>query len=135
MRQGRPGITRSSPWLVAFIFGLLHGFGFAGTLTEVGLPRQAIPLALLFFNVGVEVRQLLFIAAAGLLVLAARRLPVQRPAWSWQALAYGIGFADATLTLLAEQLGILEVLTLDRRGFTVYRTRDGKPFHLVLDSP
>lgn len=43
-------------------------------------------------------------------------------------------FADATLTLLAEQLGVTEVLTLDRRGFTVYRTRDGKPFHLVLDA-
>ena len=43
-------------------------------------------------------------------------------------------FADATLTLLAEHLRILEILTLDRRGFTIYRTRDGKPFHLVLDS-
>lgn len=42
-------------------------------------------------------------------------------------------FADATLTLLAEQLGVLNVLTLDRRGFTVYRTRDGKPFRIVLD--
>lgn len=43
-------------------------------------------------------------------------------------------FADATLILLAEQAEILEILTLDRRGFTVYRTRDGKPFQLVLDA-
>ncbi len=43
-------------------------------------------------------------------------------------------FADATLILLAEQTDILEILTLDRRGFTVYRTRDGKSFHLVLDA-
>ena len=45
-----------------------------------------------------------------------------------------MAFADATLTLLGEQLGVLEILTLDRRGFGVYRTRDGKPFRLVLDS-
>ena len=50
------------PWLVAFIFGLLHGFGFAGALTEIGLPGQSIPLALLFFNVGVEFGQLIFVA-------------------------------------------------------------------------
>ena len=93
--QGRPGITRSSPWLVAFVFGLLHGFGFAGALTEVGLPEQAIPLALLFFNVGVEVGQLLFIAAVGLLVLAARRLSVPEPTWLRPATAYSIGSVAA----------------------------------------
>jgi len=60
-RQGRPGIAKRFPWLVAFIFGLLHGFGFAGALAEIGLPEQAIPLALLFFNVGVELGQLLFV--------------------------------------------------------------------------
>jgi hypothetical protein len=51
------------PWLVAFSFGLLHGFGFAGALAEVGLPQHAIPIALLFFNVGVEMGQLVFVAA------------------------------------------------------------------------
>ncbi|NIP18451.1 MAG: HupE/UreJ family protein, partial [Xanthomonadales bacterium] len=60
-RQGRPGWTQRRPWLVAFIFGLLHGLGFAGALTEIGLPPQAVPLALLFFNLGVEAGQLLFI--------------------------------------------------------------------------
>ena len=62
-RQGRPGMAKRFPWLVAFIFGLLHGFGFAGALAEIGLPEQSIPLALLFFNVGVELGQLLFVAA------------------------------------------------------------------------
>ena len=61
-RQGNPGIAKRFPWLVAFIFGLLHGFGFAGALAEIGLPEQSIPLALLFFNVGVELGQLLFVA-------------------------------------------------------------------------
>jgi hypothetical protein len=60
-RWGRPGLTERWPWVVAFIFGLLHGFGFASALTEVGLPQHAIPVALLFFNVGVEIGQLLFI--------------------------------------------------------------------------
>jgi len=61
-RQGRPGLAKRFPWLVAFIFGLLHGFGFAGALAEIGLPELSIPLALLFFNVGVELGQLLFVA-------------------------------------------------------------------------
>jgi hydrogenase/urease accessory protein HupE len=62
-RQGRTGVAAQWPWVVAFLFGLLHGFGFAGALAEVGLPEHAIPLALLFFNVGVELGQLTFIAA------------------------------------------------------------------------
>jgi len=72
-REGKPGIAARSPWIVAFAFGLLHGFGFAGALSEVGLPPGQIPLALFFFNLGVEAGQLLFIAAAiGLAVLARR---------------------------------------------------------------
>lgn len=62
-RQGREGLASRKPWLVAFTFGLLHGLGFAGALAEVGLPENSIPLALLFFNVGVEIGQLLFILA------------------------------------------------------------------------
>ncbi|MGL4542603.1 MAG: HupE/UreJ family protein, partial [Polymorphobacter sp.] len=68
--RGREGLAARYPWLVAFSFGLLHGLGFAGALAEVGLPANSIPLALLFFNVGVEIGQLLFIAA----VLAVTRL-------------------------------------------------------------
>ena len=61
-RRGRPGYVERWPWVVAFIFGLLHGFGFAGALAEVGLPEHAIPFALVFFNIGVELGQLVFVA-------------------------------------------------------------------------
>lgn len=63
LARGHAGLAARKPWLVAFTFGLLHGLGFAGALAEVGLPAGSIPLALLFFNVGVEIGQLLFIAA------------------------------------------------------------------------
>jgi hydrogenase/urease accessory protein HupE len=62
-RRGNPSFTARLPWVVAFSFGLLHGFGFAGALAEVGLPQHAIPVALLFFNVGVEIGQLVFVVA------------------------------------------------------------------------
>ena len=61
-QRGNPSLASEKPWLVAFSFGLLHGLGFAGALAEVGLPENNIPLALLFFNVGVEIGQLLFVA-------------------------------------------------------------------------
>jgi hydrogenase/urease accessory protein HupE len=89
--QGRPGLTARWPWVVAFTFGLLHGFGFAGALHEVGLPEQAIPLALLFFNVGVEAGQLIFVSFVALLVAAQRRLQVRWPRWAEYAPAYAIG--------------------------------------------
>jgi hydrogenase/urease accessory protein HupE len=62
-QRGTLSLTVRWPWLVAFCFGLLHGFGFAGALAEVGLPHHAIPIALLFFNLGVEIGQLAFVAA------------------------------------------------------------------------
>jgi len=62
-RRGKPSLTARLPWLVAFSFGLLHGFGFAGALADVGLPQHSIAVALLFFNVGVEIGQLIFVAA------------------------------------------------------------------------
>jgi hydrogenase/urease accessory protein HupE len=61
--QGEASLTAKWPWLVAFSFGLLHGFGFASALSEIGLPQGDIPLALFSFNVGVEIGQLIFIAA------------------------------------------------------------------------
>jgi hypothetical protein len=61
-RQGRPGLTSRKPWLVSFLIGLIHGLGFARVLTDMGLPHQEIPTALLFFNVGVELGQLAMIA-------------------------------------------------------------------------
>jgi hypothetical protein len=89
--QGRPGLTARAPWVVAFSFGLLHGFGFAGALAEVGLPQTAIPLALLMFNVGVELGQLMFVVAVlvGWSLLA--RLPAPRPAWLPYVAPYAIG--------------------------------------------
>lgn len=89
--QGRPGLTQRWPWVVAFTFGLLHGFGFAGALSEIGLPEQSIPLALLFFNVGVEAGQLVFIAAVLVIVALARRVPLRLPSWAWRVPAYSIG--------------------------------------------
>jgi hypothetical protein len=82
LRQGREGLTARAPWVVAFAFGLLHGLGFAGALREVGLPEGHIPLALLFFNVGVEVGQSLFIAAILAITALIQRL---RFAWPHQA--------------------------------------------------
>jgi hydrogenase/urease accessory protein HupE len=92
-RQGKPGLTERAPWVVAFTFGLLHGLGFAGALSDVGLPQHAIPLALLFFNIGVELGQLAFIAAVLGVVAGARRFPVRVPDWSWRVTPYAIGSA------------------------------------------
>jgi hydrogenase/urease accessory protein HupE len=90
-REGRPGIAAQAPWVVAFAFGLLHGFGFAGALNEIGLPAGHIPVALLFFNVGVEAGQLLFVAVV--LSIAAQVLLGRRalPQWASLAPAYLIG--------------------------------------------
>ncbi len=90
-RAGRANIAERWPWLVAFVFGLLHGFGFAGALREVGVPEDAIPIALLFFNVGVEVGQLVFIAAVLGVIALLRRVPGTMPAWGWRVAVYGIG--------------------------------------------
>jgi len=96
-RQGRPGITRRWPWLVAFTFGLLHGFGFASALSSIGLPQHAIPLALLFFNLGVEVGQLIFIAAVFAVSIGLRR--IHWPGWAWRVPVYGIGSMAAFWTI------------------------------------
>jgi hydrogenase/urease accessory protein HupE len=94
-RRGEAGLTERYPWLVAFTFGLLHGFGFASALSEVGLPQSAIPTALLFFNLGVEFGQLLFIAfvfaSIALARRSARRIGVLQPTWAWRIPPYAIG--------------------------------------------
>jgi hydrogenase/urease accessory protein HupE len=94
-RQGKMALTERFPWIVAFTFGLLHGFGFASALNEVGLPQSTIPVALLFFNVGVEVGQLIFIASVFALMALGRylaqRLSVSQPTWSWRIPPYAIG--------------------------------------------
>ena len=73
-KNGLPAAAARWPWLIAFIFRLLHGFGFAGALTEIGLPQQAIPLALIFFNVGVEIGQIIFVAAVVLILWLLHKL-------------------------------------------------------------
>lgn len=76
--QGRPGLTERWPWVVAFVFGLLHGLGFASALREVGLPEQSIPLALFLFNIGVELGQLLFVAAVVIILFVLKTFLTKR---------------------------------------------------------
>ena len=89
--RGQEGLTARSPWIVALVFGLLHGLGFASALHEVGLPDQAIPVALLLFNVGVEVGQLVFVAAVLVLLAVGRTLVTTKRPWMEWVPAYGIG--------------------------------------------
>jgi len=89
--RGETGLTTRAPWLVALCFGLLHGFGFAGALTEVGLPQTDIPLALLFFNVGVEIGQLMFVAGVLVVTWMVKQLKFRWPVWVEQVPAYAIG--------------------------------------------
>ncbi|HEX5789053.1 MAG TPA: HupE/UreJ family protein [Woeseiaceae bacterium] len=97
--EGRPGLTARAPWIVAFSFGLLHGLGFAGALAEIGLPQDAVPVALLMFNVGVEVGQLLFVAAVLTLRWIAGSLLALPPALVPRVAAYGIGTLAAFWTV------------------------------------
>jgi len=93
--HGHAGLMERYPWVVAFTFGLLHGFGFAGALREVGLPVSDIPMALFTFNVGVELGQLMFVGTALLAMAALRRLFPRVPAWAQSMPAYGIGATAA----------------------------------------
>ena len=85
------GLTYRYPWLIAFAFGLLHGLGFAGALATIGLPQSEIPIALLFFNIGVEIGQLAFVAVVLLALDLLRRLRLPSSAWIELAPAYTIG--------------------------------------------
>lgn len=93
IQNGQTSLTAQWPWMVAFTFGLLHGLGFAGALSELALPAGDIPLALLFFNVGVEIGQLMFIAAVIGLIALVRQ--VRYPAWfgrhAFMTATYAIG--------------------------------------------
>jgi hydrogenase/urease accessory protein HupE len=88
---GRTGLTYRKPWIVAFAFGLLHGFGFAGTLSQIGLPPGDIPVALLFFNIGVEVGQIVFVVAVLAFVHSLRSLEIRWPRWTRHLPPYAIG--------------------------------------------
>jgi HupE / UreJ protein len=89
--RGEHGLTVRYPWLIAGSFGLLHGFAFAGSLAQIGLPEHNIPLSLFLFNVGVEVGQLLFVAAALAVKALLERLPRRFPDWAHLVPPYAIG--------------------------------------------
>jgi len=97
--NGQFSLTESYPWVIAFIFGLFHGLGFAGALSEIGVPQHEVPLALLMFNVGVETGQLLFIAAVLSLFALLKRLPLTAPQGAWRVLPYSIGSVAAFWTI------------------------------------
>lgn len=80
--RGETSFTIRHPWVVAFAFGLLHGFGFASGLSAMGLPRAEIPLALFLFNVGVEIGQMFFVAVILLLERSFRTLEIRWPRWA-----------------------------------------------------
>lgn len=91
-KQGKVGLTSRYPWLIAFIFGLLHGFGFAGALAEIGLPQQAISLALIFFNIGVEIGQMIFVVFVVVMTVFLHKLHLNVLVEKVKALIiYGIG--------------------------------------------
>jgi hypothetical protein len=98
-RNGVVGITERYPWVIAFFFGLFHGLGFAGALSEIGVPQHEVPLALFMFNVGVETGQLLFIAAVLSLIALLKRLPLTAPQGAWRLLPYSIGGVAAFWTI------------------------------------
>lgn len=92
MQRGQKSMTAERPWLVAFVFGLLHGCGFAGALASIGLPNHAVMTSLLSFNLGVELGQLIFVASLLLLYfLAVRLLKIKLPSWAVSIPGYAIG--------------------------------------------
>ena len=96
LRDGtEASLTRRYPWVVAFAFGLLHGFGFAGALREIGLPQGDVVAALLAFNVGVEAGQILVVALVLALIAAMKRFAAPTLAPALRATAYGIGIISA----------------------------------------
>ena len=97
--RGQTSFTVRHPWVVAFAFGLLHGFGFASGLTTIGLPKAEIPLALLFFNIGVEVGQLCFVALIFAMARSFRVLAIQWPRWARLAPGYTVGSLGAYWTI------------------------------------
>lgn len=114
-RHGRSTLATRKPWLVAFGFGLLHGLGFAGALSDIGVPAHALPLSLALFNIGVEAGQLVFIAAIAALFTLLWRLP---PARLWQ-LRSGQSAAAITALPVAYVVGGLATCWLIQRTLTL----------------
>jgi hypothetical protein len=97
--RGQTSFTIRHPWVVAFAFGLLHGFGFASALTSAGLPHAELPLALLSFNIGVEIGQIGFVLLVLLLERAFRILEIRWPHWAQALPGYTVGSLGAFWTI------------------------------------
>lgn len=91
IHRGFESITSRAPWLVAFTFGLMHGLGFAGGLSEAGLPVGHVPTALLFFSGGVETGHFLFIGVVLAFIALVRRIRISSPRWAEFVPPYAIG--------------------------------------------
>lgn len=102
--NGEKSLSAQYPWLVAFIFGLLHGFGFAGALQEIGFPQQDVPLALFTFNVGVELGQILFVALVYLLLFLLKKMKIVFAKWTYKVPPYVMG-SVAAFWLIQRVLG------------------------------
>jgi hydrogenase/urease accessory protein HupE len=107
-RSGATSVTALHPWIVAFAFGLLHGFGFASGLSALGLPAADIPWALVMFNVGVEIGQVSFVLLILLLERSFRQLEIRWPRWVQALPGYTVGSLGAfwTIQRAAMLLGI-----------------------------
>ena len=92
-------LSERYPWLVAFTFGLVHGLGFAGALSEIGVPPDDVPLALLMFNVGVETGQVMFVLAVSLLLAGLHKVHGRAGQWVARATPYAIGGVAAFWTI------------------------------------
>ena len=97
--RGETSLTISYPWIVAFVFGLLHGFGFASGLSTTGMPSAELPWALLCFNVGVELGQLVFVFLALALAWSFRTLEIRWPRWALAMPGYTVGSLGAYWTI------------------------------------
>jgi len=101
LRKGRGELTLAEryPWLIAFTFGLVHGLGFAGALSEIGIPQNEVPLALLMFNVGVETGQVLFVVTVSLLLAGLHRVNPHSSRLVGRTVPYAIGGVAAFWTI------------------------------------
>lgn len=97
--RGETSLTIRYPWVVAFLFGLLHGFGFASGLSTTGMPRGELPFALLWFNVGVELGQIAFIGICLGMAKAFHVLEMRWPRWVQRAPGYAVGVCGAFWTI------------------------------------
>jgi hypothetical protein len=97
--RGETSLTIRRPWVVAFLFGLLHGFGFASALSVAGLPRADLPVALLSFNVGVEAGQVSFVLLILALERSFRELEIRWPRWAESLPGYAVGSLGAFWTI------------------------------------